>query len=184
MTGNEQMPEAGATGKDADGPRDTERDAAGAATADAIADRVPDNWVDTHAPEELRPYLRLSRVDRPIGTWLLLLPCWWGALLGALSAPQTAGWLTVWIFMACGLGAVLMRGAGCTWNDITDRDIDPLVARTRNRPLAAGHVGVREALIWMTIQTVASFFHGTPVPGPGALALLGLAGVAGSRRRR
>jgi 4-hydroxybenzoate polyprenyltransferase len=80
----------------------------------AIADRVPGNWVDRLAPEPWRPYLRLSRADRPIGTWLLLLPCWWGALLGALAAPELRGWLTVWIVVATAVGAFLMRGAGCT----------------------------------------------------------------------
>ncbi|MEZ5752273.1 MAG: 4-hydroxybenzoate octaprenyltransferase [Paracoccaceae bacterium] len=124
----------------------------------AIADRVEGSWVDTKAPDDLKPYLRLSRADRPIGTWLLLLPCWWGALLGALASPDTRGWLTVWIVLACALGAFLMRGAGCTWNDITDRDIDPLVERTRNRPIASGQVTVREALIWAVVQCVASFF--------------------------
>ena len=122
-----------------------------------IADTVAGNWVDRHAPEAARPYLRLSRADRPIGTWLLLLPCWWGLLLGALAEPDLRGWLTVWIFVACGIGAFLMRGAGCTWNDITDRDIDPLVERTRNRPLAAGQVTLKEALIWMAAQMAVAF---------------------------
>ena len=149
MTGSEQTPEA----------ENGEATGAGVSAGDAgIADRVEDNWVDTKAPEEMRPYLRLSRIDRPIGTWLLLLPCWWGTLLGALAVPESRGGITLWILLACALGAVLMRGAGCTWNDITDRDIDPLVARTRNRPLAAGHVSLREALIWMGIQMAAAFF--------------------------
>ena len=139
MTGDRQTPEGD--------PRERQ-----------IADRVEDSWVDTKAPEDLRPYLRLSRADRPIGTWLLLLPCWWGALLGALAEPETRGLHTVWVMMACGAGAFLMRGAGCTWNDITDRDIDGSVERTRNRPLISGAVTVREALIWMVIQMVASFF--------------------------
>lgn len=117
-----------------------------------VSDAPPDNWVDLYAPEELRPYLRLSRVDRPIGTWLLLLPCWWGGLLGAAAQPDTAGWLTVWIVLACGAGAVLMRGAGCTWNDITDRDIDDKVARTRSRPLPSGQVSLQQAGIWMGAQ--------------------------------
>ncbi len=155
MTGTEQNPEAGA-GR-------TPQDAAsgdpvqGNPEPGAIADRVAGSWVDTHAPEDLRPYLRLSRADRPIGTWLLLLPCWWGTLLGALAMPETRGLLTVWIMIACAAGAFLMRGAGCTWNDISDRDIDPLVARTRNRPLASGQVTLREALIWMAFQMVAAF---------------------------
>src|SRR5690606_15587802 len=125
--------------------------------AGAIADRVEDSWVDTKAPDDLKPYLRLSRADRPIGHWPLLLPCWWGVLLGALAEPSTRGLGTLWIMIACALGAFLMRGAGCTWNDITDRDIDDKVERTRNRPLASGQVTVREALIWMGIQMVASF---------------------------
>lgn len=159
MTANEQKPEAGTApdphreGDDAVAPAQP-----AAPSGNAIADSVSGNWVDTRAPEDLRPYLRLSRADRPIGTWLLLLPCWWGALLGALAVPETAGLLTLWIFIACAAGAFLMRGAGCTWNDITDRDIDPLVERTRNRPLASGEVGVREALIWMAIQSIAAFF--------------------------
>lgn len=141
-----------------------------------IADTVQGNWVDTHAPEDLRPYLRLSRADRPIGTWLLLLPCWWGALLGALAEPATRGAHTIWILLACAAGAWLMRGAGCTWNDITDRDIDPLVERTRGRPLASGQVTVREALIWMTLQLTASFLILLTFNGPaivlGILSLL------------
>jgi 4-hydroxybenzoate polyprenyltransferase len=118
-----------------------------------VADAYAQNWVDRYAPPAMRPYLRLSRVDRPIGTWLLLLPCWWGAFLGAASAPDAAGWLTVWIVIGCGIGAVLMRGAGCTWNDVTDRDIDDKVARTRSRPIPAGQVTTRQALIWMGVQT-------------------------------
>ena len=145
----------------------------------AIADRVAGSWVDTHAPEDLRPYLRLSRADRPIGTWLLLLPCWWGLLLGALAQPETAGLTTLWIFIACAIGAFLMRGAGCTWNDITDRDIDGRVARTRNRPLVSGAVTLREALIWMAIQLVASFLllltFNTAAIWLGVLALLPVA---------
>ncbi len=140
------------------GERETPRDDAAPDDApDAIADRVEGNWVDRLAPEPWRPYLRLSRADRPIGTWLLLLPCWWGALLGALAEPELRGWLTVWIVVACAIGAFLMRGAGCTWNDITDRDIDRAVARTRNRPLAAGTVTVRQALIWIGAQSLVAF---------------------------
>ncbi len=140
------------------------------------ADTPPGNWVDTHAPEDLRPYLRLSRADRPIGTWLLLLPCWWGALLGALAVPEARGLDTLWILVACAAGAWLMRGAGCTWNDISDRDIDPLVERTRNRPLASGQVSLREALIWMALQMIAAFLILLTFNGPaivlGVLSLL------------
>ncbi|NBD28729.1 MAG: 4-hydroxybenzoate octaprenyltransferase [Alphaproteobacteria bacterium] len=117
-----------------------------------VADADQDNWVDRHAPPEIRPYLRLSRADRPIGTWLLLLPCWWGLLLGMLQTGR-AGWFDLWIALGCALGAFLMRGAGCTWNDITDRDIDGGVERTRSRPIPSGQVGVRTALVWMALQS-------------------------------
>lgn len=133
MTGNDQRPE-------------------GAAQDDSVADAYSANWVDLYAPPNAKPYLRLSRADRPIGTWLLLLPCWWGVFLGAAAFPETAGWLTIWIFAGCALGAFLMRGAGCTWNDITDRDIDDKVARTRSRPIPSGQVTLRQAGIWMAVQ--------------------------------
>lgn len=120
-----------------------------------IADAVKGNWVDTHAPERTRPFLRLSRADRPIGTWLLLLPCWWGLALAMLHTGR-AGWMDVWIAAGCAVGAFLMRGAGCTWNDITDRDIDGSVERTANRPIPSGQIGVRKALVWMCLQSLMS----------------------------
>ena len=98
-----------------------------------VADAPPDNWVDRHAPMGWRPWLRLSRAERPIGTWLLLLPCWWG--IGLAMMADRPAWQDLWIAVACGVGAVLMRGAGCTWNDFTDREFDAHVARTRSRPL-------------------------------------------------
>jgi 4-hydroxybenzoate polyprenyltransferase len=88
-----------------------------------VADAYTRNWVDAYAPAPTRAYLRLSRADRPIGTWLLLIPCWWGLSLAILYDSQ-ASWHDLWIFVGCGIGAFLMRGAGCTWNDISDRDID------------------------------------------------------------
>src|ERR1700723_3940159 len=91
------------------------------------------NWVDTHAPLWSRPYLRLARLDRPIGSWLLLLPCWWSAALAAAVAHDLGRLpLTLALFFA---GAFAMRGAGGTWNDITDRDLDPKVERTRAGPV-------------------------------------------------
>ena len=119
-----------------------------------VADAVRGNWVDRFAPAPLRPYLRLSRADRPIGTWLLLLPCWWGV---ALAAARD-GWRPwdLWIILGCALGAWLMRGAGCTWNDITDRDFDAAVARTRSRPIPSGQVTVRQAVLWMVAQVAAA----------------------------
>jgi len=99
--------------------------------------------------------LRLSRADRPIGTWLLLLPCWWGLAL-AIVHTKTASPHDLWIALGCAIGAFLMRGAGCTWNDITDRDIDGAVERTRNRPIPAGQVTVKGALVWMAVQCLLS----------------------------
>jgi 4-hydroxybenzoate polyprenyltransferase len=120
-----------------------------------VSDAVTGNWVDTHAPALARPYLRLSRADRPIGTWLLLLPCWWGLALAVLHDGAVTAF-DAWIFIGCGLGAWLMRGAGCTWNDITDRGIDGAVARTASRPIPSGQVSVTQALAWMAAQCLAA----------------------------
>lgn len=116
-----------------------------------VADAVKGNWVDTSAPAWTRPYLRLSRADRPVGTWLLFIPCIWGVLLASLYDGQFGLW-DAWIIAASGAGAWLMRGAGCTWNDITDRKIDAQVARTKSRPLPSGQVTVIQALGWMGAQ--------------------------------
>lgn len=121
-----------------------------------VADAVKDNWVDTIAPAWSRPYLRLSRADRPIGTWLLLIPCWWG-LAAATVMQGRFGLEQAWIALGCALGAWLMRGAGCTWNDITDRDFDAQVARTRSRPIPSGQVSVRQAVVWMVMQALLAF---------------------------
>ncbi|HET6839914.1 MAG TPA: 4-hydroxybenzoate octaprenyltransferase [Bradyrhizobium sp.] len=119
------------------------------------AARVADstgNWVDTRAPQWSRPYLRLSRLDRPIGSWLLLLPCWWSAALAAGVAHDVSHLpLVVALFFA---GAFAMRGAGCTWNDITDRDLDALVERTRSRPIPAGQVSVPKAAAFLIVQAL------------------------------
>lgn len=120
-----------------------------------IADAVRGNWVDRYAPARAQPYFRLSRLDRPIGTWLLLLPCWWGLLL-AMLADGRAGWFDLWIAAGCGIGAILMRGAGCTWNDITDRNFDGAVERTRARPIPSGQVSVTGAVIWMGLQALVA----------------------------
>ena len=121
-----------------------------------VADAVRGNWVDRLAPAATRPYLRLSRADRPIGTWLLLLPCWWGLTLAIIGDGQR-GLPDLWIAAGCAIGAFLMRGAGCTWNDITDRDIDAQVARTQSRPIPSGQVTVRQAIIWMVLQALLAF---------------------------
>lgn len=143
-----------------------------------VADAVRGNWVDRLAPAATRPFLRLSRADRPIGTWLLLLPCWWGLALAALNTGRF-GFIDLWIAVGCAIGAFLMRGAGCTWNDITDRDIDGSVARTASRPIPSGQVGVRAALAWMLAQTLVSLlilltFNWAAI-GLGVLALLPVA---------
>jgi 4-hydroxybenzoate polyprenyltransferase len=122
--------------------------------SDASA-RVADstgNWVDTRAPPWLRPYLRLSRLDRPIGSWLLLLPCWWSAVLAAGLAHDISR-LPLFIALFF-LGAFAMRGAGCTWNDITDRDLDAKVERTRSRPIPSGQVSVAQALVFLVVQAL------------------------------
>jgi 4-hydroxybenzoate polyprenyltransferase len=142
----------------------------------AVADAVTGNWVDRLAPKATRPYLRLSRADRPIGTWLLLLPCWWGVLLAAASTGWR--WMDLWIIAGCAIGAFLMRGAGCTWNDITDRHIDGAVARTRSRPIPSGQVSVKQALAWMVAQSLVAFailltFHPVAILlGIGSLGLV------------
>jgi 4-hydroxybenzoate polyprenyltransferase len=122
--------------------------------SDATA-RVADatgNWVDTRAPSWSRPYLRLSRFDRPIGSWLLLMPCWWSAALAAGIARDIRQ-LPVVIALFF-VGAFVMRGAGCTWNDITDRDLDARVERTRSRPIPAGQVSVPQALAFLVVQAL------------------------------
>jgi len=104
------------------------------------------DWADRHAPAALIPYIRLARLDRPIGTWLLLFPGWWAI---ALAAPGWPDWRLMILF---GIGAMAMRGAGCTLNDIIDRDFDAQVARTRTRPLPSGAVSLRQAALFMVLQ--------------------------------
>lgn len=115
----------------------------------AVADAPPDNWVDRYAPAYARPYLRLARLDRPIGVWLLLLPCWWAVGLAevALERPYPSPWL---LFLFA-VGAVAMRAAGCAYNDYIDRDYDALVARTASRPIPSGQIAPIEALAFAGI---------------------------------
>jgi 4-hydroxybenzoate polyprenyltransferase len=120
-----------------------------------VAARVADatgNWVDTRAPSWSRPYLRLARFDRPIGSWLLLMPCWWSAALaaGVLHDIRQLPLVVVLFFV----GAFVMRGAGCTWNDITDRHLDAMVERTRSRPIPAGQVSVPQAVTFLVVQAL------------------------------
>src|SRR5258708_14274247 len=120
-------------------------------TAARVADATG-NWVDSHAPQWSRPYLRLSRLDRPIGSWLLLIPCWWSAALAA-GISHNIGRLPLVVALFF-VGAFAMRGAGCTWNDITDRDLDAKVERTRSRPIPAGQVSVPQALAFLVVQAL------------------------------
>ncbi len=108
-------------------------------------------WLDRYVPAAARPYFRLARLDRPIGTWLLLFPCWWGV------AMATQGWPSLWLLILFGVGAVLMRGAGCTYNDIVDRDFDGRVARTADRPIPSGAVSVRQAVAFLVAQALCAF---------------------------
>lgn len=118
-----------------------------------IADAQVDNWVDRLAPPPFRPYFKLARLDRPIGTWLLLWPCWWSI---ALAAPAST-WPDLWLLALFGIGALVMRGAGCTFNDIVDRDFDSRVERTRLRPIPAGQVSVKQAVAWMVFLSLTGF---------------------------
>jgi 4-hydroxybenzoate polyprenyltransferase len=113
------------------------------------------NWVDTTAPLWLRPYLRLARLDRPIGSWLLLLPCWWSSALAAVAAQARGP--SLWHIMLFFIGAFAMRGAGCTWNDIVDRDLDASVERTRSRPIPSGQVSVAQAAMFLIAQALIGF---------------------------
>jgi len=135
-----------------------------------VADAPAANWVDRHAPAAWRPYLRLSRADRPIGAWLLYLPCLWGLGLAMIADPAGPRLFDLWIAAGCGIGALLMRGAGCSWNDLTDRDIDGRVARTRSRPLPSGQVTPRRALVWLVAQALVAFLILITFP-PAAIAL-------------
>ena len=118
------------------------------------AGRVADstgNWVDSFAPAWARPYLRLARLDRPIGSWLLLMPCWWSVGLAAVRAREG---INLWHLILFLVGAFAMRGAGCTWNDIVDRDLDARVERTRSRPIPSGQVTVAAAAAFLALQAL------------------------------
>lgn len=111
-------------------------------------------WLQ-NLPEQSRPYAALARWDRPVGIWLLLLPCWMG--LAQMRIPAAFQWLDLVWFVLFAVGAVAMRGAGCTWNDIRDRDIDSEVTRTASRPIPAGDVSLQEAYIFLGAQLAIGF---------------------------
>lgn len=112
-----------------------------------LPDATPHNWVDRFAPEAWRPYLRLARADRPIGTWLLLFPCWWSLGFAGIARGDTLP--HAWYMVLFAVGALVMRGAGCAYNDYVDRDYDALVERTRGRPIPSGQVSANEALVFV-----------------------------------
>jgi len=119
-------------------------------TSHHIADAGRDNWVERYLPESAQPYAQLMRLDRPVGWWLLLLPCWWGLFLAQVSSG--GGLPNLWFAFLFLAGAIIMRGAGCTLNDIVDRKFDALVTRTRSRPIPSGRVGVSQALVFLAVQ--------------------------------
>jgi 4-hydroxybenzoate polyprenyltransferase len=108
-----------------------------------VADAARDNWADRLSPPALLPYVRLARFDRPAGAWLLLFPCWWSMLLAQDAAGHNAP--NLWFMLLFAIGAFVMRGAGCTYNDIVDADYDARVARTASRPIPSGQVSKRQA---------------------------------------
>jgi 4-hydroxybenzoate polyprenyltransferase len=119
----------------------------------APADAEAKTWV-AQAPAAARPYLRLMRADRPVGTWLLLIPCWQGAAL-ALATGKSDGTIALWHALLFAIGAFVMRGAGCAYNDIVDRDFDAKVARTAHRPIPSGQISLRSAWIFLVALSLA-----------------------------
>ena len=141
----------------------------------ATPDAVPGNWV-TRAPGFAQPYLRLMRADRPVGTWLLLIPCFWGLALAA--AAGYAGLHLLWFALLMSIGAYVMRGAGCAYNDIVDRDFDAKVERTALRPIPAGQISVKQAwaflvfLSFIGLAVLLQFNRFAITLGLGSLALV------------
>lgn len=121
-------------------------------TGGTVADAQRGNWVDRYAPGWLKPYARLARWDRPIPLLLLFWPCGFGLALATLANPALGfDWRALLLFL---VGSVVMRGAGCTFNDIVDTDIDMKVARTRSRPIPSGQVTKRQAALFLVAQAL------------------------------
>ena len=135
----------------------------------APADATPETWV-SRAPARLQPLLRLSRFDRPIGFWLLALPCLHGQFLGRIG--EGVGLYDLFLVALFAVGAVAMRGAGCTYNDIVDRDIDAQVARTAGRPLPAGQIGLKGAWAWLGVQLLVGLLVLLALPTPAQIVAL------------
>ncbi len=117
-----------------------------------VADATPSNWVDRWAPSSWQPYLRLARLDRPIGTWLLLIPCWWSMALAQVNSGDHLP--NLWYLVLFAIGAIAMRASGCAYNDYIDADIDGRVERTRNRPLPSGQVSPGAALVFVVAMAL------------------------------
>jgi 4-hydroxybenzoate polyprenyltransferase len=144
----------------------------------SVADAQRGNWVDRFAPEWLRPYARLARWDRPIGFWLLFWPCAFALALAFVRDPAAGfDWRAL---VLCLVGAVAMRGAGCTLNDLVDQDIDAMVERTRSRPLPSGQVRRRDAALFLLVQLLAGlvvllqFNTATWIVGAASLVLVAI----------
>jgi 4-hydroxybenzoate polyprenyltransferase len=145
--------------------------------APSVPDAPPGNWFDQYAPEWARPYGHLARFDRPIGAWLLLFPCWWGQALAEVATGHA--YPNFWYLLLFLVGAFVMRGAGCTYNDFVDRDLDGQVARTAGRPIPSGRVTPLNALIFAAALSLIGFlvllqFNGLTI-GLGMLSLLPVA---------
>ena len=143
-----------------------------APTSESRTDISGSDWVERRLPAAMRPYARLMRLDRPIGTWLLLWPCWWSLALGDAGLSDWS------LYLLFGVGAVVMRGAGCTYNDIVDRNYDAMVARTATRPLPSGQVTPFQAWVFLGAQLLAALiillrFNGLTIAlGVASLALV------------
>ena len=144
----------------------------------AVRDAVDGHWVDTAAPDWLKPYARLARWERPIGWWLLLFPCWWATAIAGIAADATLP--NLWHLVLFMIGAIAMRGAGCTYNDLVDREIDASVDRTRSRPLPSGQVTPLQAKIFLVAQSLVGlavllqFNTYTIVLGMGSLLIVAI----------
>jgi 4-hydroxybenzoate polyprenyltransferase len=136
-----------ATSPDTDPPAEPDRP--------GVSDAPRGNWVDRYAPAAWRPFLRLARADRPIGTWLLLFPCWWSLTLAAVSNGRP--YPDLWMLVLFAVGAVVMRGAGCAYNDYVDRDYDARVQRTASRPIPSGQVTPEAALAFVVALLLVGF---------------------------
>ncbi len=171
-------------GPEASGPRDRLALAAFAASTGKpprgpadLPDSVAGQLVFRLSPKTWHPLLQLARLDRPIGWWLLLLPCWWSSALASIYQGEPLRGRDLVLFFA---GAVVMRGAGSTYNDIIDRDVDAKVERTKGRPLASGRIGAKAAAVFLAVQCLAglgvllNFNRFTILLGFASLGVVGL----------